>query len=64
MVNLEENFKKKPYICPIMVVERIDFSDIIVTSSTGDEEYNNNVIGGSGSTNPLDDLEIDDQGAG
>ena len=64
MVNLEEILEKKPYTCPIMVVERIDFSDIIVTSPTGDEEYNNNVIGGGGSTNPLDELEIDDQGAG
>lgn len=34
MVNLEENFKKKPYICPIMVVERFDFADVIVTSLT------------------------------
>ena len=33
MVNLEEILEKKPYTCPIMVVERIDFSDIIVTSS-------------------------------
>ena len=33
MVNLEEILEKKPYTCPIMVVERIDFSDILTTSS-------------------------------
>ena len=32
MVNLEENLKKKPYICPVMDVERLDFADVIVTS--------------------------------
>jgi len=35
MVNLEEILEKKPYTCPIMVVERIDFSDVIVTSGGG-----------------------------
>lgn len=34
MVNLEENLKKKPYICPVMDVERFDFADVIVTSGT------------------------------
>ena len=35
MVNLEENLKKKPYICPVMDVERLDFADILTTSGDG-----------------------------
>ena len=42
MVNLEEILEKKPYTCPIMVVERIDFSDVIVTSGGGKTPENEN----------------------
>ena len=37
MVNLEEilESEKKPYTCPVMVVKRIDFSDILTTSGDG-----------------------------
>ena len=51
MVNLEEILEKKPYTCPIMVVERIDLSDIIVTSP-GDGQGDNNPSGPAEEGNP------------
>lgn len=48
MVNLEEILEKKPYTCPIMVVERIDFSDILTTSGGVPE-------GQTGTTTPIDE---------
>lgn len=62
MVNLDEilESEKKAYVCPVMVVKKINFSDIIVTSPTGDEDPANNVFGDGN----LGDLEVDDQGAG
>lgn len=47
MVNLEEllESEKKPYVCPTMVVKRIDFADVIVTSGT--MEGGNNDAGGT-----------------
>lgn len=42
MVNLEEILEKKPYTSPIMVVERIDFSDILTTSGDPPKSYEGN----------------------
>lgn len=57
MVNLEEilESEKKPYTCPIMVVKKIDFSDILTTSGK-DETVNNGVLPGEPTLDDLEDL--------
>lgn len=51
MVNLEENLKKKPYICPVMDVERFDFADIVTTSPYSAEGGGND-LGGDNEHDP------------